>query len=201
MAGITVIGGGLAGLVAAISAAEQGGRVTLHEKQATLGGRGRTNAGPYKTNIGPHALYTGSLTEWLKQRDLLPPTIPPKDGAFTMVWRGERQSFPPVFESVMRALPLTAPDDRNYRDWATEHMGEPGAEAAVGFLSLPTYHANPGELSAAFAHERLQRAFQPGGFCYVRGGWTALVASLELRARRLLSRCGGPCHAAINSHR
>lgn len=185
MAGITVIGGGLAGLVAAISAAEQGGRVTLHEKQATLGGRGRTNAGPYKTNIGPHALYTGSLTEWLKQRDLLPPTIPPKDGAFTMVWRGERQSFPPVFESVMRALPLTAPDDRNYRDWATEHMGEPGAEAAVGFLSLPTYHANPGELSAAFAHERLQRAFQPGGFCYVRGGWTALVASLELRARQL----------------
>lgn len=185
MEDITVVGGGLAGLIAAISAAEQGARVTLHEKQAMLGGRGRTNSGAYKTNIGPHALYSGSLTTWLEQRDLLPATIPPKEGAFTMVWRGERQAFPPVFESVMRALSLTAPDHLNYRDWATEHMGEEGAEAAVGFLSLPTYHANPGELSAAFAHERLQRAFQPGGFCYVRGGWAALVASLEMRAREL----------------
>ena len=182
---ITVIGGGLAGLVAAISAAEQGARVTLHEKQATLGGRGRTNAGPYKTNRGPHALYTGSLTTWLKQRDLLPPTIPPKEGAFTMVWRGERNAFPPVFESVIRTLPLTAPSDRNYRDWATQHMGEQGAEAAIGFLSLPTYHADPGALAAAFAHERLQRAFEPDGFAYVRGGWAALIACLEMRARAL----------------
>ena len=102
---LTVIGGGLAGLVTAISAAEQGAQVTLHEKQAVLGGRGRTDAGPYKANVGPHALYTGLITTWLAQRDLLPPTIPPREGAFLMVWQGERQAFPPVFESVMKALP------------------------------------------------------------------------------------------------
>ncbi len=182
---ITVIGGGLAGLVAAISAAEQGAQVSLHEKQATLGGRGRTEPGPYKTNVGPHALYTGIMDSWLRQRELLPPTIPPREGAFTMVWRGERQAFPPVFEAVMKTLSLTAPVDRSYRDWAVEHMGEAGAEAATGFLSLPTYHANPGELSAAFGHERLQRAFQPAGFCYLREGWASLVTALETRARTL----------------
>ncbi len=184
-AGITVIGGGIAGLVAAISAAEQGCRVRLHEKQATLGGRGQTRAGPYKTNIGPHALYTGSLSAWLEERNLLPATTPPSEGAFTMVWQGERQAFPSAFESVMPALPMTAPEDRSYRDWATEHMGESGAEAAIGFLSLPTYYAEPGELSAAFAHERLRRAFEPNGFCYLLGGWEALIVSMESRAREL----------------
>lgn len=185
MQDVTVIGGGIAGLTAAIVAAEQGAHVTLHEKQATLGGRGRTKSGPYKTNIGPHALYTGSFTAWLEQHDLLPATTAPKEGAFTMVWLGDRSPLPPVFEAVMPALSMPAPGDRTYRDWAPEHMGEPGAEAAISFLSLPTYHADPGELSAAFAHERLQRVFQANGFCYVLGGWAALIASLETRAREL----------------
>jgi len=185
MKDITVIGAGVAGLVAAISVAEQGARVSLHEKQATPGGRGRTNSGPYRANIGPHALYRGSFTAWLEEHELMPAVTPPREGAFTMVWRGERQPYPPVFESVMPALTLSAPADRNYREWAVEHMGEAGAEAAIGFLSLPTYHANPGELSAAFCHERLQRAFQPNGFCYVLGGWAKLVESLANRAAEL----------------
>ncbi|WP_075848638.1 NAD(P)-binding protein [Saccharomonospora sp. CUA-673] len=37
---ITVVGGGLAGLVAAVEAAERGAKVTLHEAHSSLGGRG-----------------------------------------------------------------------------------------------------------------------------------------------------------------
>uniref|UniRef100_UPI00117C70E6 FAD-dependent oxidoreductase n=1 Tax=Streptomyces sp. rh34 TaxID=2034272 RepID=UPI00117C70E6 len=61
---IHVIGGGLAGLAgltAAITAAESGARVTLHEGHRTLGGRARTADGPYRTNEGPHALYRRCL--------------------------------------------------------------------------------------------------------------------------------------------
>ena len=39
---ITVIGGGIAGLVASIAAAEGGAAVTLHEAHGLLGGRARS---------------------------------------------------------------------------------------------------------------------------------------------------------------
>ncbi|WP_346265609.1 FAD-dependent oxidoreductase, partial [Streptomyces hirsutus] len=42
---ITVIGGGFAGLTAAVTAAEAGAEVTLHEAHHTLGGRARTAEG------------------------------------------------------------------------------------------------------------------------------------------------------------
>ena len=42
MKSVTVIGGGLGGLVAAITAAELGASVTLHEAHRTLGGRWRS---------------------------------------------------------------------------------------------------------------------------------------------------------------
>lgn len=182
---ITVVGGGLAGLVAAISVAEQGGRVTLHEKRPTLGGRAQTKTGSYKTNLGPHALYTGDTTTWLEARGLMPPTVPPTDDSFAMVWQGERQAFPPVFEAVMKTLSLEAPIDRDYRSWVAEHLRDEEVEAAIGYLSLPTFHADPGKLSAAFCHWRLQRSFQPDAVCYIRGGWATLVGMLETRAREL----------------
>lgn len=180
---VTIIGGGLAGLVAAIAVAERGGRVTLHENRSTLGGRAQTRTGSYKTNLGPHALYTGEMTQWLSHRELMPPTIPPADGAFNMVWRGVSQPFPPVFASVINTLSLDAPGDRDFGAWATEHMGSEGASAAAAYLSLPTFHAEPEKCSAAFCQYRLQRTFQPGVVNYVIGGWAALIASLEQRVR------------------
>ncbi|GAA3229326.1 hypothetical protein GCM10020256_42230 [Streptomyces thermocoprophilus] len=56
---LTVIGGGFAGLTAAITAAEAGAKVTVYEAHHALGGRARTADGPYRTNEGPHALYNG----------------------------------------------------------------------------------------------------------------------------------------------
>lgn len=81
---LTVIGGGFAGLTAAVTAAEAGASVTLHESHHTLGGRARTAEGPYRTHDGPHALYSGGPHwTWLKQRDLLGPLapIPPVEGS------------------------------------------------------------------------------------------------------------------------
>ncbi|ODA75573.1 hypothetical protein APS67_000136 [Streptomyces sp. AVP053U2] len=59
---ITVLGGGFAGLTAAITAAEAGAQVTLHEAHHTLGGRARTAEGPYRTNGGPTPSTTAART-------------------------------------------------------------------------------------------------------------------------------------------
>ena len=71
---ITVVGGGLAGLTAAIASAEGGAEVRLLEAHEELGGRARSTGGPYKANLGPHVIYKdGPLWGWLQERDLLPP--------------------------------------------------------------------------------------------------------------------------------
>ena len=57
---VIVIGGGLAGLVAAATAARDGAAVTLLEARESLGGRARTDVVDGAAfNQGPHALYAG----------------------------------------------------------------------------------------------------------------------------------------------
>jgi phytoene dehydrogenase-like protein len=52
---LTIVGGGLSGLVAAITAAERGTEVELFEARKSLGGRARTKSDDFRANIGVHA--------------------------------------------------------------------------------------------------------------------------------------------------
>ena len=66
---VTIVGGGLAGLTAAIACAEGGGQVRLLEAHEELGGRARSKSGPYKANLGPHVIYKdGPFWAWLAER-------------------------------------------------------------------------------------------------------------------------------------
>ncbi|PZA05945.1 FAD-dependent oxidoreductase [Meiothermus sp. PNK-Is4] len=57
---VAVVGGGIAGLTAAVYLARAGARVALFEKASELGGRSAsTDSGGYLFNRGIHALYTG----------------------------------------------------------------------------------------------------------------------------------------------
>ena len=58
---LQIVGGGLAGLVAAVEAASQGAEVRLYEAHETLGGRARTSAEPYIAHEGPHVVYADGL--------------------------------------------------------------------------------------------------------------------------------------------
>ncbi|MEU6088842.1 FAD-dependent oxidoreductase [Streptomyces sp. NPDC047085] len=188
---ITVVGGGFAGLTAAITAAEAGAEVTVYEAHHTLGGRARTAEGPYRTNEGPHALYNGGPHWiWLKQRDLIGPLapLPPLEAArLRLRHHGVLRRTPPfALLKLLRPSVRQAPVDRDFLSWATEVAGEEGARAAANYSAVALFHHDPGSLSAAFVQERLRRATKlPPEAHYPRGGWGNVIDRMAARAWNL----------------
>ena len=188
---ITVIGGGFAGLTAAITAAEAGAKVTVHEAHHTLGGRARTAEGPYKTNEGPHAFYSGGPHwSWLRQRDLIGPLapIPPLEAArMRLRHHGVLRRTPPfAMLKLLRRASRHAPVDTDFLTWATAQAGEEGARAAACYSAVALFHHDPGALSAAFVQERLRRATKlPPEAHYPRGGWASVIDRMAARAWNL----------------
>ncbi|MFI5906732.1 phytoene desaturase family protein [Dactylosporangium sp. NPDC051541] len=192
---ITIVGGGVAGLTAAIACAERGLAVTLHEAHRTLGGRARSTPGPYVANDGTHVLYSdGEPFRWLAERGLVQPFARPSAGElakFRFRRDGRVRVAPPL--ALLRAVAhrrLSAPVDEPFGDWATRRFGPAATRAAAGLVGVITYTADPGRLSAAFVWERLLRATAPGwpAVRYVRGGWSAMVDRMAAHARSLGAR-------------
>src|SRR5215217_4664799 len=119
---VTVIGGGLGGLAAAITAAEGGASVILHEAHRTLGGRWRStpvrrkaadhlseDARVFRAHEGPHVIYRdGPTWAWLKRRGLLGVTCRVPVGAiarFRFWHEGRVRRVPP--SGFLRALRLS----------------------------------------------------------------------------------------------
>lgn len=187
---ITVIGGGLAGLTAAIACAESGRKVRLLEAHDTLGGRARSSAGPYKANLGPHVIYKdGGFWAWLDERGLLPPYAGPPLSGIRFRWQGTSRRLPPLgtVPAVLRLRGREAPIDADFRGWAAAHSDERTAEMLSSAAGVYTFHHDPGELSAAFVWKHSVRVLltPPPTARYLIGGWGALVGSLEQRVRQL----------------
>ncbi|MCC5479879.1 NAD(P)-binding protein [Streptomyces sp. NPDC059680] len=188
---ITVVGGGFAGLTAAITAAEAGAEVTVYEAHHTLGGRARTAEGPYRTNEGPHALYNGGPHwTWLRQRKLIGPLapIPALEAArLRLRHHGALRRTPPFgMLKLLRPGVRQAPVDADFLSWATGVAGEEGARAAAHYAAVALFHHDPGSLSAAFVQERLRRATKlPPEAHYPVGGWASLIDRMAARAWNL----------------
>lgn len=133
-----MIGAGLGGLAAAITAAEAGASVTLHEAHRTLGGRWRStpvrkkaganpeanpygnpgtnpsqDAPVYRAHEGPHVIYRdGPIWAWLKARGLLGVTcgVPLGATARFRFWRhGRLRAVPPL--DFLRAVRVSGRKD------------------------------------------------------------------------------------------
>ncbi len=187
---ITVIGGGVAGLTAAITCAERGARVRLFEAHDTLGGRARSTDGPYKANLGPHAIYSGgALWDFLTSRSLMPPLARPLLTGVRFRYDGGVHRTPPLslIPPGLRLRGRMAPVDQDFRSWVTDHSDERTAAFLSSLSGVYTFYHDPGELSAAFVWERTQRLLltprPPARF--IVGGWTMLVDTLERHARSL----------------
>jgi len=190
MSGVTVVGGGLAGLTAAIAAAEAGAKVRLLEAHDSLGGRARSTGGPYKANLGPHVVYKdGPLWTWLRDRDLLPPYAGMPLAGVRFRWQGVARRTPPLgsIPSMLRLRGRQAPIDQDFRSWAASHTDKRTAEMLSAAAGVYTFHHDPGELSAAFVWGHTVRVLlsPPPTARYLVGGWGSLVSSLERRARQL----------------
>jgi NAD(P)-binding Rossmann-like domain len=187
---ITIVGAGLAGLVAAIACAEEGAKVNLIEAHDELGGRARSSAGPYKANLGPHAMYQdGPFWKWMRERDVLPGHCSPRLTGVRLRLGGAIRRTPPMsgLPSVLRLRGREAPIDVDFRTWATTHTDERTAAMLSAACGVYTFHHDPGELSAAFVWTRAVRLLltAPSIVRYPVGGWSSLVAALESRVRGL----------------
>lgn len=187
---ITIVGGGLAGLTAGISCAEQGGEVTLLEAHEQLGGRARSTVGPYKANLGPHAILASSpFWRWLGERDLIPPYARPRLSGVRFRWQDQIRRVPAVGAAVaaLRLRGRSAPVDLDFRTWASDQVGAEAGEILARSAGILTYHHDPGELSAAFLWEPLVRGLlsAPPTARYPIGGWSAIVERMRARAAEL----------------
>lgn len=192
MSRITVVGGGLGGLVAAITAAEAGARVELFESHRELGGRARSSASPYVANDGPHVIYSdGPTWAWLARRGLATPASRvgfAEAGQLRFRHDGRLRAMPPL--GLLRAAArrrLRAPVELDFATWASRRFGAEVMRWICGFVGVVTFDADPGRLSAAFVWERFLRVAKPGwpAARYVRGGWQTVVDNLANRAAEL----------------
>ncbi|MFD3461635.1 NAD(P)-binding protein [Nocardia fluminea] len=189
---ITVIGGGLAGLTAAIAAAETGVPVHLHEAHHTLGGRGRATPPPHVAHEGAHVFYAdGPHYAWLKQRGFVAGLgLPGLVDASKIGFRtdGEIRRVPPL--GMLRAQSRKwshAPVDVDFHTWATDRWDERTATRIANAISVVTYDANTGRLSAAFVWDLFQRVLGPAvpAVRWVRGGWQRTIDRMVTRATEL----------------
>ncbi len=186
---ITVVGGGFAGLVAAVTCAEAGSRVRLLEAHHTLGGRARATAAPYIAHDGPHVLYCdGPWWRWLADRDLIGPcsAVPLRGLAGFRFRHGDRlrRTPPAALLRVLAHRSRPAPVDVDFHTWIRGHHGAAAATAASNLMGVATFDARPGRLSAAFVWQRLLRVFAPNPPArYLSGGWNGLIDRLAAHAR------------------
>ncbi|MBO0885205.1 MAG: NAD(P)/FAD-dependent oxidoreductase [Mycobacterium sp.] len=203
MASIEVVGGGLAGLVAAVECAERGANVVLFEGTHSVGGRARSvKHDGYTTNLGPHALYQdGDAWAWLRERELLPETVSPPTDTFRYRYAGRLERRPEPLRRALQGLAGPAPHELDFASWAEAQVGRESARVAAGVLTLPLFDADPGRYSASFAFEVFTRLTTPGIACYVVGGWSELVDRLERRVRELGVRIETNVRVTTITHR
>jgi Phytoene dehydrogenase and related proteins len=203
-ADVVVVGGGIAGLTAAIYAAKAGKRTIVIEKQDRLGGRAITNKkeGAY-FNLGGHALYQGDAHETFRELGLRLSGKQPSIDAYGL-WKGRLNILPTDVKSLF-ATPLLSwrgktelasllmklgkMDTRRYdrisvREWVEANLRDPMVRhVCYSLLRTASYVAGLDLPAAGPVLKQLQNALK--GVLYLDRGWGELVEELRGKASEL----------------
>lgn len=200
---VVVVGAGLAGLCAALQAAQLGARVRVLESHEPGGRAQSDDRRGFTFNRGPHALYNDGEAKDLLARLGVPFTGSTKPLRNAKALRGGQLHVLPIspstilrtdllrsrervtFARLMSTLPRTTPPEwatLSARQWS-ERATQSDALATLlqAFMRLNTYCSDLDGLSAEAAVTQLRRSLQ--GVTYVDGGWQSIVDSLVARAR------------------
>jgi phytoene dehydrogenase-like protein len=200
-ANINIVGGGIAGLIAAIELARAGANVKLFEQASELGGRARTRkADGFFLNQGPHALYSaGALMPTLERLGIPFSGRRTEGGDRQAIYRGEMFRLPTslaslaltnllsvsekvAFARVQKAVIDGATGKESFALWLDEQDLPPIVRMGMEALSRVSSYANaPSLVHAAALLEQIRRAFK--GVLYLDGGWGTLVDGLAAAAR------------------
>lgn len=208
---VVVIGGGLAGLLAALALRRRGQHVLVVERGATMGGRARsTSRNGFVWNQGPHAVFrAGALAESLRSLEI--PIAGHRVGigrSFVLI--GDEARGLPTSALGLVVTTLLTPRERfvfgrfhlqasraeaarfadvSVSDYLTERLPEGRArDLAQALFRLSTYGGDATRMSAECGLRQLQ--LSNAGVDYVDGGWQSIVDSLtsELTERTVALR-------------
>src|SRR5512143_1545291 len=181
-ADVIVVGGGLAGLTAAATAARAGRSVVLFDKARELGGRAATqNEGGFLFNMGPHALYNGSAGRpILKELGVAySGRIPAASNGYAVA-RGVKHALPAGLVSLISTSLMRLPakfevarllgglprieaaryETRSVDEWVDESIRHDEVRALVhALVRVSSYTNDPQRLSAGAAIRQMQLAF------------------------------------------
>ncbi|MDD9271131.1 phytoene desaturase family protein [Paenibacillus sp. GCM10023248] len=199
-----IIGGGLAGLIAAIELARGARSVVLLEKSSRMGGRAITNnKNGALLNLGGHALYrAGAAYAILKELGLrleggapspkfgalwnnqvvpMPATLGTMMSSKLLSWSGKMQ----LMKVMMKLAKMDASriPDMSLRAWAEAELSDPMVRHMLYSLCrTASYAKDPDYQLAGDVLAQVQRSLK--GVLYLHGGWQSIVDQLQDQAVR-----------------
>jgi phytoene dehydrogenase-like protein len=189
---VVVVGGGLAGLTAAATAARHGRQVVVLDGREHVGGRARSEQSDgFTFNQGPHALYrAGAGMEVLRDLGVRPDGHTPSyrhagavvDGRLVRAWATDALSTAGK-AALARALGPGArrrAEGRTTAEWV-ETCTDAGARNALrALIRVTSYIADHDRFDAVAALDQLRRGQH--NVLYLHGGWQQLVDGLRAAA-------------------
>lgn len=200
---VNIVGGGIAGLIAATELARSGVKVRLFESAADLGGRARTrDVDGFLLNQGPHALYRlGALKRELDRLGVSHSGGRALGGTRQAIRGGRLHDLPMsaaslaltslfrirdkvAFGGIFKAITDGATGEGSFSHWLNGRKLSPVLRQSLEALGRLTSYANGSDtVSAAAMLDQIRLGL--GGTLYLDGGWSTIVEGLTKAAHEV----------------